>query len=374
MQYLQLYFRGLGFGDGDVGLLMGLLQVSGVAGALVMGAIVDRRPITRALLAIAIGGSALLFVFLGVAAGPGGRLAVAIPITLAMGLLFRSEVPLLDTHVSLVLAKSGQDYGKIRVWGTFGFIAASLIFQFAGYPRPDIEGSIVVVFLLVSGGFLVAVATLPRARVDTRERSRQSRGRLPGAFWLVVGIVFLANTGFGAHSAFFSLYVQDMLPGFLVSGAWAIGAVAEIPVVLFGGYTVRRFGVRALLVAAALAMALRLLVYAILPQTVPVLAAQLLHALTFGALHVAGMSFIGRAIAPEEHGRAVSLYSALGFGLSGLLGGVLGGQILEYLGFATLFFAFALPPAAGAVIGVVFGRKIQRAYRRGWKNGAKPAT
>ena len=58
---------------------MGLLQVSGVAGALVMGAIVDRRPITRALLAIAIGGSALLFVFLGVAAGPGGRLAVAVP-------------------------------------------------------------------------------------------------------------------------------------------------------------------------------------------------------------------------------------------------------------------------------------------------------
>ncbi|MFW6290741.1 MAG: MFS transporter [Spirochaetota bacterium] len=33
VQYLQLHLRSLGHGNGEVGLLMGLLQVSGVAGA-----------------------------------------------------------------------------------------------------------------------------------------------------------------------------------------------------------------------------------------------------------------------------------------------------------------------------------------------------
>ena len=36
VQYLQLYFRGLGYGDAQVGLLMGLIQASGVGGALLL--------------------------------------------------------------------------------------------------------------------------------------------------------------------------------------------------------------------------------------------------------------------------------------------------------------------------------------------------
>lgn len=355
VQYLQLHLRWLGYSNAQVGLLMGLLQVSGVAGALLMGAIVDRRPITRTLLAIAIVGSALLVVTLGFAGG----IVAAIPITIAIGVLFRSEIPLLDTHVSLVLSKSGHDYGRVRVWGTIGFVVASLAFQFAGYPRPDIEGSIVTAFVVVAALFLVAVVVLPRARATADDRAPGSRGRLPRSFWLVVLIVFLANSGFSAHGAFFSIYVQDMLPGFLVSGAWAIGAIAEIPAILFGGNVVRRAGVRAMLVVAAAAMAVRLLVYAVLPQTVPVLAAQLLHAFTFGALHVAGMNFISNAVDPDARGRAVSLYNALGFGMPGLLGGILGGQVLEYLGFSALFLVFAVPPAVGALVAVVFGGAIE---------------
>lgn len=361
VQYLQLHLRSLGYDNAEVGLLMGLLQVSGVAGALLMGAIVDRRPVTRTLLAIAIAGSAALLVVLGFAGG----LAAAVPITVMMGVLFRSEIPLLDTHVSLVLSETGHDYGRLRVWGTIGFVAVSLVFQFTGYPRPDIEGSIVVTFLAVAATYLVAVVFLPRARVGESARERGRGGRLPPAFWLVVAIVFLGNTGFSAHTAFFSLYVQDVLPGFLVSGAWAIGAAAEIPVMLFGGTAIRRVGVRVLLVVATAATAVRLLVYAFAPQTAPVLASQLLHALTFGALHVAGMGFVTRAVEPGVRGRAVSLYNALGFGMPGLLGGVLGGQILEHLGFAALFRVFALAPATGALIGIVFGRSIERAVYRG---------
>lgn len=348
VQYLQLYFRSLGYGDAEVGLLMGMVQISGVAGPLVMGAIVDRRPITRTLLAVAITGASLLLVALRFTSG----LASAIPIAIAIGLLFRSEVPLLDTHASLVLASSGEDYGRIRVWGTIGFVVVSLVFQVTGYPRPDIDDSMLTTFLFLGATFLIAVPFLPRAQAQTRKRTDGGGGKLPRAFWIVVVIVFLSNAGFSAHSAFFSLYVADVLPGFLVSGAWAIGAIAEIPAMLFGGRVIRRFGVRTMLIAATVAQVVRLLIYALAPQTTPVLTAQLLHALTFGALHTAGIGYVTGAVASESRARAVALYNAFGFGLPGLVGGILGGQLLEHFGFGVLFLVFAILPLIGVLVAV----------------------
>jgi PPP family 3-phenylpropionic acid transporter len=183
---------------------------------------------------------------------------------------------------------------------------------------------------------------------------------MPRAFWIVVAIVFFSNAGFSSHAAFFSLYVTDMLPGFLVSIAWSIGAIAEIPAMLYGGRLIRRFGVRAMLVTATLAQVVRLVLYAVAPQTGPVLAAQLLHVFTFGLLHTAGIGFVSRTIAPGSRARAVALYNAIGFGLPGLLGGVLGGQLLEAFGFSTLFLAFAALPFAGSAIGVFAGKPIGR--------------
>ncbi len=175
VQYVRLLLRGHGYDNARIGLLMGPLQVSGVAGALLMGAIVDRKPFTRTLLSIAIADSAALLVLPGFASG----LAAAIPITVAVGIVFRSGKPLLDTHVSLVLSETDHDYDLLRVWstigvgsapgGTIGFVAVSLGFQFAGYPRPDIEGSIVVTFLAVAAAYLVAVVFLPGAAQKKRD-------------------------------------------------------------------------------------------------------------------------------------------------------------------------------------------------------------
>ena len=350
VQFLQLHLRDVGFGDADIGLLMGLLQVSGIAGTFLVAGIVDRKPITRVLLAASIAGSGLLFLALTSAR----ELPVAIALSIGLGLLYRSEVPLLDAHVSLALSETGHDYGKIRAWGTIGFVVASLVFQFAGYPRPDIDGSITTMFLAVSGAFLASTLLLPRNRNVARRVSATARSPLPARFWHLIAIAFLVNSGFAVHVSFFSLYVQESLQGFLVSAAWAVGTAAEIPAVLAGSWAVRRFGVRALLVSAVAAMALRLVIYAAMPQILPVMAAQLLHAFTFGALHIGSMYAITRMTEQASRGRAVALYYAIGYGVPGLLGGIVGGQILERWGFSALFAGFAVLPAAGILVAARF--------------------
>jgi PPP family 3-phenylpropionic acid transporter len=101
-------------------------------------------------------------------------------------------------------------------------------------------------------------------------------------------------------------------------------------------------------------------------EALPALALlQLLHALSFGAAHLAAMHFIARAVPPTLSGTAQALYSAsvagLGFGaamaLSGTLYAMLGGLAYWAMaGLAALGTAAALPLLREAPRPVTTGR------------------
>jgi PPP family 3-phenylpropionic acid transporter len=77
--------------------------------------------------------------------------------------------------------------------------------------------------------------------------------------------------------------------------------------------------------------------------------AQCLHALTFAAQHAACTSLIDRYFAGPFRGRGQALYSTLGYGLSGVIGGVAGGAISLRWGFEAVFAAAALVAAAATL-------------------------
>ena len=74
--------------------------------------------------------------------------------------------------------------------------------------------------------------------------------------------------------------------------------------------------------------------------------AQLTHAITFAAHHAAHhaacIALISQHFPGRLRGRGQALYSALGYGLSGLLGSVGGGWLIERFGFAALYGAATL--------------------------------
>jgi PPP family 3-phenylpropionic acid transporter len=69
---------------------------------------------------------------------------------------------------------------------------------------------------------------------------------------------------------------------------------------------------------------------------------QLLHALSFAAQHAACISLLNRHFRGALRGRGQALYTTLGYGLSGVLGGVAGGAVVQRGGFAAVFGAAAL--------------------------------
>jgi MFS transporter, PPP family, 3-phenylpropionic acid transporter len=66
---------------------------------------------------------------------------------------------------------------------------------------------------------------------------------------------------------------------------------------------------------------------------------QMTHAITFAAQHAACIMLVSRYFPGRLRGRGQALYTTLGYGLSGVVGGVGGGALIERWGYPAVFWA-----------------------------------
>lgn len=351
--YLQLFLKDRGLSPSRIGLLLGILELAGVAGPILIGRRADRRTAYRGLLALCFIIPVAVFVPM--------QLTTAFPVYVAciivMGFTYRATIPLLDSLVSRILANPTQQYGPLRVAGSFGFIAISLFLQFSGLVPPDSSLAILIAFsasVLVAAAMVVLLPPAPPAHVSHETAS--TRGELDLRFWIVILVIVLGRFGIGAYYSFFSLYLQQTFPNTGVSLLWAIGPAAEIGLIIFSGPIIKRFGIRTLLVVSLAAVSLRLGLFIIAPSIAVVALAQLLHGFTFGTFHTASVAYINGKISPARRGLGMAIYNSVGIGLSAFLASVIGGFVLERHGFVLLFVSYGAVPLVGILILVIAGK------------------
>lgn len=276
----------------------------------------------------------------------------ALAVSLVTMLLFMANagiVPLYEASLAHLLSAGGAmdlaRYGRVRVWGSVGFIVSVTLFgallDWAGIGI--FPGFVAAMNLLL----LAAALRLPRLREDAQAQAKAppvlALLRQPSVAWFFASVFFTVL----AHSslyAFFSLYLVAL--GYDKSAVGALWAVAvAIEIVFFwtqGRWLALRTPERWLpLVAGATALRFAL-VAAGGAWVLALVAAQLLHALSFAAHHAACIALVHRHFPGRLRGRGQALYTILGYGVSGLLGGVGGGWIIEHHGFAAVFWTAAL--------------------------------
>jgi PPP family 3-phenylpropionic acid transporter len=138
---------------------------------------------------------------------------------------------------------------------------------------------------------------------------------------------------------FFSLYLDSLGYSKTVIGLlWAVSVLIEIGWFFTQGRWLPKLSLTGWLVLASALMALRMGVTAGLPQVWPLLlAAQALHAITFAAHHTVCIALISRHFPGRLRGRGQALYTVIGYGLPGTLGGLGGGVLSSALGLASVF-------------------------------------
>lgn len=346
--YFGLYLQSLNFSAWDIGLLMSQMQLMRLFGPNVWGWLADhtqrRVPIVRLAGLIGLLGFSAFFWLERL---PGMLVAMAV-----MAFFWSAALPLIETLTFDFLRDDKGRYGRVRLWGSIGFIAA-VMGTGSLLDWVPIRAVLWVGWLILAGILALSLTVPESTRGAHHEEGppigailRQARVRA------LLGACFAMSAAHGALYVFYSIHLADHHYSKTEVGLlWSLGVVAEILVFLVMPRLSRRYTLQAILAASFAAAVLRfLLVGWGVESIVLVVIAQLMHGLTFGSYHAAAIAAVNQWFSGRAQGRGQALYSSLSFGAGGLLGGLVSGWTWDRIGAAwtyTLSSVFAL---AGLVL------------------------
>jgi PPP family 3-phenylpropionic acid transporter len=260
-------------------------------------------------------------------------------------------VPLGDS-ATLAAARSGRlDYGRIRVWGSVSFIAASIA---SGAVLAAASGEPVVV-LVVGASVLVLIACLrvpdiPRADVDKpRIGIRAITG--DARFWLLIMAASALQASHQVYYGFGTLYWRRLgIPDTVIGCLWAEGVLAEIVLFWLARPLISRIGPVGLMALGGAAGVVRWSLAGVSAWLPLVAGLQLLHAFTFGASHLGAVHFLSRTAPSSAAASAQSLYAALSSAVGGGFVMLVAGRLYSDYGGGAYYFMAALSLAG--LIGV----------------------
>jgi PPP family 3-phenylpropionic acid transporter len=152
----------------------------------------------------------------------------------------------------------------------------------------------------------------------------------------------------GPFHTFYSIWLVDH--GYSKGGVgalWALGVLAEIIVFFTWTRLSARVSPRPMLLFAYATAAVRFLAVAWLPDSLVVaVICQIAHAATFGCFHGAAVALTHRFFRGRHQSKGQALYSGVGFGAGGAVGGLMSGYLWDHAGGAWTF-------TAGAVAGLL---------------------
>ncbi|MCH9012300.1 MAG: MFS transporter [Proteobacteria bacterium] len=357
LPFWPVFLKSRGLDAAEIGLLFALLSWTKVVATPAIAQIADRSGRAKATLVIAAALSLLFFTGMTGARGFWPILLIMLPAAAC----HQALTPIAESQTMAAVLRERLDYGRIRLWGSLTFILGTVGTGFLITGRePDL-----VLYLILGALALTVLAALalPGRRDPPHESARLSPLALLGKrrFLLFLGTVSLLQASHAVYYGFSALHWKAAgLSETTIGWLWAEGVAAEILLFAVSGAVVARVSPPLLLALAGLGGVLRWSVLAATTALPALVAVQALHALTFGAAHLAAMHFIARAAPPGLSATAQSLYAAISGGIAMGLSMLAAGALYQaYAGGA--FLAMAALSAGGTVLALV----LLRAQRRG---------
>jgi PPP family 3-phenylpropionic acid transporter len=366
--YFSLYLQSIGQAAWQIGLLLSLMQLMRIVAPHLWASLADRHGWRARLLQATLAAAIAAYSGVFAAADFWGLFVVLA----AFAFFSSATMPLVEAITLGALRDRIERYGVIRLWGSVGFIAAVLG---VGWLLDRIEIANLLWLLLPP---LVATLALALTLRDAPRRSAAAAERfLPHVLRpevvTLLGANVLMNLAHGPLYAFYSIYLDGAGYSKTAIGAlWSLGVLAEIAVFLAGPWWMKRFGAHQVLLACFVLAVLRfaLIGWGVGSPTLLVLA-QLAHAATFGACHVASVALMNRWFAGARQVRGQALYTSIAFGVGGFLGAAASGVAWEALGPAWTFTAASAAAGAGLLL-LLLRAKLLRHVSRSTADAAIP--
>jgi PPP family 3-phenylpropionic acid transporter len=339
LPYWPLYLRTRGFGPRALGDLMALLALSRVVAPYVGGALSDR--LGHRMTGVRGGALLALACFLTIPYAHDFMSMAAV--MMAFSFFWYATLPPVEAST---LAFHGDRYGRIRLWGSIGFIVAVLGLG----PVLDRFGAatvVPVIAMLLFGLWLSTLGLSPLALpVGSGLRRPIQRGLAP---FLVA--CFLMQVSYGPYYTFYSLYLAHYGYNKAAIGAlWALGVICEVLVFWQAGRFFAHFRESRLLAFTFALAVVRWILIALFPRSWPLLVlAQTFHAFTFGLYHAVAVRLVSRFAGPGAKARAQAIYGTAA-GAGAAVGAAMSGYLWVALGREGMFLVAAAVAAVGFAI------------------------
>jgi nucleoside transporter len=332
---LALYLSDvLRFTGWQIAWIFGTQAIAAVVGLFVGGQVADRFMSTEKVLALSHLIAGLAMISLAYTAGFWAFFAVM----LVYQLVFMPTLSLTNAIVFHHVKDAQKDFGKIRLWGTIGWIAASWPFYFLleGKAGADLYAMLPSIFWvsglasLVLAVFSLSLPSTPPARAPGAGSAPLEAIRLLAipAFLVLFIVTFLDAV---VHQAYFQwtspFLAHAGLPANWIMPAMSIGQIAEIGTMAVLGTVLARLGWRATFAFGIAAHSLRFLVYALGEPLWLIVAVNVVHGMAYAFFFAAVYIFIDEKFPKDVRASAQGLFNLLILGIGPFLGGLLWGWL-----------------------------------------------
>lgn len=341
--YWSVYLEHLSYSSVEIGILMSLLQVMRIFGPSVWGYLADVYHDKH--LKIIQGAC-----FLGLISYCGFFLDYhsfwfLFVIMSLLSFFWSASLPLVETITLayLNLTNQAENYGRIRLWGSVGFIVTVAGFGYL-FDYISIEWLVYLVLALKLGIFGFSYLIPEPPKIEHHEEHANDKLNIlqilstSTVFWLFVAL-FLMSVAHGPYYTFYSIYlVENHYDKSIVGLMWAIGVIFEVLVFMYMAQLIKKISLEKILIWSFLAGGIRfLLIGWEINYFWIVIFAQMLHALTFGTYHASAIALIHRYFKGKHQAKGQGLYVSLTFGLGGALGSLYSGFTWDYFGASITF-------------------------------------
>jgi len=353
----------LHFSGTQIGWLFATAAIASLSGVFVSGQLADRFLSTDR--------------FLGASHVVGGLAMFALAfqksfwpfffVMLAHMLVYVPTLSLTNSICFHHLKDAQKEFGRVRLWGTIGWIAASWPFVFIlEGKKGDALGAALTSIFVVAGAASLALAAFSLLLPPTPPtRHMQKNAPLEAIKLLWVPSVFILFLVTFMDSLVHQCYFQWTspflaaigIPDNLIMAAMSIGQIAEIVTMASLGFFLRRLGWRRTMIFGILGHVLRFFIYSVGEPAWLVVSSNLVHGFCYAFFFASVYIFVDEQFPKDARASAQGLFNFLILGLGPFVGSLFWGRLGDAyrrveggVDFSRLFLAPALLGLLAAVV------------------------
>lgn len=334
LSFLPLYLKYKGLNGTEIGWVLAIGPLASIFSQPFWGYMSDKYKTIKKILLICIIGlliSSVLFF----------QMNQLIAILFMGGIFYFFTTPIGALGDSLAQRRAddlGISFGTIRTWGSIGFATSALLIgelltrvgvQYMIWPYL-LFGTIALLIILQ----MKDVETTPDP-VQLKDIGILIRNKPFIIFLLFIMFITISHR---ANDSFMGLYITQLggSEG-LVGLAWFIGVASEAAVFAFAGFWFRKYHAFIFIIIAGILYSIRWFAFAGVGDPMHIIFLQVLHGLTFGIFYLTAIDYVTRIIPKLLQSTGHLIFYSVFFGVSGIIGSLLGGFLIESFGGSTLY-------------------------------------